>query len=143
MPEKFVVPQFLDIEPKILGPITARQFLIMLADAGFVFVLFRLLTIPFFLLFGLPALALGIVFSFVKINGQPFHYFVINMVQTLKRPQLAVWYKEYTEGELRALAKEAVEAKAAPPPPRRELPTASKLAELSLVVNTGGAYRPE
>ena len=31
MRNQFVVPQFLDVEPKIIGPITLRQFLIMVA----------------------------------------------------------------------------------------------------------------
>ena len=29
--QQFTVPQFIDVEPKIIGPITTRQFLIFLA----------------------------------------------------------------------------------------------------------------
>ena len=38
MPEKFVVPQFIDNEDKILGPITVRQFLILLVATFVIFI---------------------------------------------------------------------------------------------------------
>ena len=48
---QFVVPQFIDVEDKIIGPITTRQFIIMLAAILMDFVAFKLLTFIFFLVF--------------------------------------------------------------------------------------------
>lgn len=140
--KQFVVPQFIDVEDKILGPITVRQFSILLVTGLLVALTYRLADFVLFIFLGLIELGIGIVFSFVKINGQPFHYFILNMLQTSLRPALRVWNKELTRTEVSALIKTPP-----PPPPKskskKEKLTTSKLSELSLVVNTGGAYQPE
>src|SRR3989338_9647067 len=93
MPEQYVVPQFIDSEDKIFGPVTARQFIILMVVALMEFLLFKLLSFVFFLLIGIPFFALGGTIAFTKINGQPFHFFILNAVQTFKKPGLRVWDK--------------------------------------------------
>jgi hypothetical protein len=139
---RYTVPQFIDVEDKILGPITVRQFIIMLITSGLMFVQYSLLTFGAFLLMGLPTFALGGVVAFMRINGQPFHYFLLNMAQTFSKPRLRSWNKDLSDGELNALI-------SAPPPKPpeqkvvKEALVSSKLSELSLVVNTGGVYNPD
>ncbi|NQU83408.1 MAG: PrgI family protein [Parcubacteria group bacterium] len=140
--KQFVVPQFIDVEDKILGPITTRQFVILLSTGLLMALTFRLADFALFIILGLFELAIGIVFSFVKVNGQPFHYFVLNMLQTSLRPALRIWNKNLTRAEVSALVK----VPPPPPPkaePKKEVMSTSKLSELSLIVNTGGAYKPE
>ena len=139
---QYVVPQFIDVEDKILGPITVRQFVIVLVDVGIMFVVYKLASLGLMILINLPLLCIGIVLAFMKVNGMPFHYFLLNLIQTLKSPNIQVWNKEYTDAELRSF----MEVKPPPPPApkvRKEAPTTSRLSELSLQVNTGGAYQPE
>lgn len=142
MPDQFVVPQFIDAEDKIFGPITARQFIILTVVFLVEFALFRLLSFVTFLLVGIPFMVLGVIVTFVRINGAPFHYFLINIIQTFKKPRLRVWSREYTDVELKQLMK------ITPPPPsttfvRKAFTGSSRLQELTLVVNTGGVYKPE
>jgi len=142
MPEQFVVPQFIDAEDKILGPITARQFIILVVAFLIVFLEFRLLSFVTFLLTGIPTITIGGIFAFVKINGQPFHYFVLNIIQTFRKPRLRVWDKRMSDAEL----KEFIQRVPPPPPPkfvRKDPVSSSRLQELTLVVNTGGVYRPD
>lgn len=143
MPDKFIVPQFIDKEDKILGPITVRQFLICLVTIFTVFIASRILAFPFFILYTVVAAAIGGTFGFVKINGQPFHIFFINALQTVLRPSLRIWDKRPTDAELRARIESLVVI--APPKLtlRKPRPESSRLRDLSLIVNTGGAYRPE
>lgn len=139
--QQFMVPQFIDIEDKIFGPITVRQFIIILVGGALLFIAFKLLTFVVFALSGICILALTIVVAFLKINSMPFHYFLLNLLQTLRRPRLRVWDKTLSAQELRDLLREEPE----PPPsvlPTKEFLTTSKLQELALVVNTGGVYRP-
>lgn len=103
MPEKFVVPQFIEKEDKILGPITVRQFLITLGATFVLFIEFRLLTLPYFILAAIPTAGLAGVFAFLKVNGQPFHIFFINFLQTTTRPKMRVWQKGLSDAELKVL----------------------------------------
>jgi len=139
---QYTVPQFIDIEDKIIGPITVRQFLIMLFDGLLIALIYRLADFALFVILGLIFGTIGVVLAFVKINGQPFHYFLLNILQTSLRPALRVWDKSLTYGEAKIL----IEVPPALPEKvsvTKERATASKLSELSLVVNTGGAYKPE
>lgn len=141
MPQ-FVVPQFLDVEDKILGPITTRQFAIIMVDVLIMFIVYKLLSLLYAIGVDVILLAAGLVLAFMRVNGQPFHFFLLNFVQTFRRPNVRVWNKELSDAELIALTK--VEAPPPPPPkPYKKAPTTSRLSELALVVNTGGVYRPE
>lgn len=142
MPEKFIVPQFIDKEDQILGPITVRQFLICLVGVFTLFIEYKILTFAYFILLGLITITVAAVFGFVKINGQPFHVFFVNFLQTSVRPSVRVWDKNPLEAELRAWIKPQaptvitkIEHKPRPP--------SSRLRDLSLTVNTGGVYKPE
>lgn len=142
MPEKFIVPQFIDKEDQILGPITVRQFLITLGTVFVVFIEYKILTFVYFIPAGLLTIGVGGVFGFVKINGQPFHIFFINFLQTSTRPNLRVWDKNPLEAELRAWIKPQAQIKVEVST-KKERPPSSRLRDLSLTVNTGGVYKPE
>ena len=141
MPQ-FTVPQFIDVEDKIIGPVTTRQFIIMLVDGLIIFVLYKVLLFLYFAIFGLLMLALGVVIAFARINGQPFHFFLLNLLQTARKPRMRVWNKVKSDMELRAFL-----GVAPPPPPvpyvRKEPISESRLNEIALVVDTGGVYTPE
>lgn len=141
--ERFIVPQFIEVEAKIIGPITARQFVIMLATAFFIFLTYNLLDFVAFLVVGLIEFAIGGTLAFIRINGQPFHFFLLNATQTLRRPRVRVWNKNLTDAQLRAIMKSGEESPAPPPKATKQPLTHDKLSELSLIVNTGGSYRPE
>jgi hypothetical protein len=142
MPQQFVVPQNIDSEPKLLGPITPRQFLIIFAAVLFCAFLKAVLSFALFIVASIPIAIITLVIAFVKINGQSFHYFVLNIIQTFKKPKVRVWKKDLSDEYLRQFTqKETV--KEAEKFVRKEFIGTSRLNELSLIVNTGGAYRPE
>lgn len=138
--QQFVVPQFIDVEDKIFGPITTRQFLIFLTTGLTLFIMFRLADFSLFVLSCVVFGGLAIVFAFVRPNGQAFHYFLLNLVQTLRKPSTRIWSKDYSSGDLDYLRKlgteELPEAVVKKQSPRHE-----RIRDLSLTVNTGGFYR--
>lgn len=145
MPEKFIVPQFIDNEDKILGPITVRQFVLSLVTGFFVFLEYKLLQMGPFIASAIVTISIGGMFGFIKVNGQPFHIFFLNFVQTMSRPNLRVWDKTPTDADLQSLIKpqtvaESTEDQVVAHKPR---PGSSKLRDLSLTVNTGGVYQSE
>ncbi len=140
---QFTVPQFIDVEDKIFGPITARQFVILLADGILIFIFYKLFDLVLFIILLALCGGFGLVLAFVKINGQPFHYFLLNIGQTFRRPPLRIWQKEMSEAALKsASASGVIMPTVAPVPPKKNM-SRSRLAELSLVANTGGIYKPE
>lgn len=136
---QFVVPQFLDVESKIIGPLTVRQFITFLIGAGMIFIVFKLASFWAAAIEGVLIFALTGLFAFMKINGRPFHFFLLNMIQTLKRPTMKIWNKEISNKDIKK------EEKIVIPPalPQKKHLTSSRLNELSLVVDTGGAYQEE
>ena len=53
--EQITVPQFLDVEDRIIGPITVRQFVILLVGSGLIFAAYKLSDFALFLFFSLEA----------------------------------------------------------------------------------------
>ena len=144
MPQQFVVPQFIDAEAKIIGPITGRQFLILLVGVLFGFLAYRIFLRSIILVIIAEVLIVtaSIIFAFAKVNGQPFHYIALNMIQTFRKPRTRVWDKKVSDAEIRANLKKP-EAKIEPILITKKPLQGSRLSELSLVVNTGGSYEPD
>jgi hypothetical protein len=137
---QFVVPQFLDVEAKIIGPITARQFLIMLGTLLLDFLIYRIFLNVFVVIgLGVPVLGMGVIFSFAKVNGQPFHYIVVSLIQTIRRPARRVWDKTLSDNDLRQRLRKPSEERLPEKIVKQPLER-SRLSELSLIVNTGGVY---
>lgn len=138
---QFTVPQFIDVEDKIIGPITTRQFIICLAGFLLMAIFYKIFDFTLFVVTALLIFAVFGTFAFAKINGRPFHYFVLNVIQTAKKPRLRIWHhilgktgEEDTE--------EIVHVKPAIKYEPKHLST-SRLAEVSLIVDTQGSYKGE
>ncbi|MDD5110685.1 MAG: PrgI family protein [Patescibacteria group bacterium] len=140
--QQFVVPQFLDVEDKVIGPITVRQFVMLLISGGLIFLAYKVSDFTLFLLWLIVIAILTILFAFIKVNGRPVHYLLLNFLQTMKRPHLSVWDKHLTPAELQT-AMSVLETKPLVPVRNKPLVGSSRLAELSLIVDTGGVYEGE
>lgn len=142
MPDQFIVPQFIDAEDTIIGPITVRQFVILLA-AGLVATLcYRLFDFSLFLLMSVPLIIFAGLLAFMKVNGVSVHFFILNVIQTMRRPKLRVWDKTPTNQLLYERMKSDEEVKA-PAFVRKPLINRSRMQDLSLIVNTGGVFNPD
>jgi len=145
--QQFLVPQFIDVESKILGPITVRQFVIMIVVMGALFTYFKTLDFSGFLLASIFTIALGAAFGFLKVNGAPFHIFLLNVIQTIMRPSLRVWAKDNatpltSKEEIEKKEDDLLNTVKVVKPIAKQI-TTTRLAELSLIVNTGGYYKGE
>ena len=91
---QFQIPQFIEVEDKIFGPLTFKQFA-YLTGAGGMAVIFYL-TMPKWLAFPLmlPFIALGLALAFWKINKKPFVYVLESAFYYLIRHKLYLWKKE-------------------------------------------------
>lgn len=140
--EQFVVPQFIDVEDKIIGPVTTRQFVILLTASLIIFVAYKLADTALFIFLLCVIGGFALILAFVKINGQPFHYFLLNIFQTLRRPSLRIWDRRYSDSELKSIQElNRLPILSEKTTVRRM--ARSRIRQLSLAVNTGGYYGPE
>lgn len=136
--DQFVVPQFIDVESKIIGPITTKQFVIMIVWGLMTFITYKLLDIAAFALFFIFWTGIMGLFGFYKVNGRPFYIFLMILMQGQKKPSLRVWRHEVSMDSLKA-QRAAQEGKSTKAPVRPQI-FQSRLSELSLIVDTGGMY---
>ena len=137
--QQFTVPQFIDVEDKIFGPITVRQFVIILAGSLMLFIIFKFFSLLYLLTVGGFIFINMILFAFFKVAGRPFHFFVLNFVQTIMKSSLRVWQNLPRSVAQHEIMEHKVETKRV----RRRQYTSSRLAELSLIVDTQGKFKHE
>ena len=88
---QFKVPQFLEIEDKIFGPFTFKQFAYLTGGAGLSYMLFKLF--GFFLGF-IPILivaGLSVALTFYHPNGKPFINMIEAWVKYTMQNKLYIW----------------------------------------------------
>ncbi|MEE8131703.1 MAG: PrgI family protein [Candidatus Paceibacterota bacterium] len=94
---QFQIPQFIDIENKIVGPLTLRQFL-YLAGAGLIsFMLFFILQMWLWFLITVFLAVIALALALIKYNGQPLPKIVWLAMGFLWRPRLYLWQREIEE----------------------------------------------
>jgi hypothetical protein len=88
---RFEVPQFIEIEDKIFGPFTWRQFLYLSGGVGMSAVMLFTLPIIFFILFGIPLALLAGALAFYPINNRPFSFFLESVINYSTGQKLYLW----------------------------------------------------
>ena len=139
----FVVPQFIDVEAKIFGPITARQFVISLFGGFFIVLAYKFSDTGLFIIESLVIAGIVFLFGFFKVNGRPFYLFVINVIETLQRPSIRVWKVTTTSQVKQLVQKGEIGSMSELQKKKNEPPTKSRLQQISLVVDTGGVYKTD
>ncbi len=89
------VPQFIEMESKIIGPLTLKQFVYIAGGIGLLFLLLRYL--PFFIavLLGIPTVGFASALAFYKINNKPFEHTVEAAIKYYTSSRFFLW-KKYT-----------------------------------------------
>jgi hypothetical protein len=87
----FNVPQFIDIEDKIVGPLTAKQ-LGWLALGGIVlFILFNFLDQSAFIIAAVIVVIIFGALAFYRPYNQPLISFIGSSISFIFRPRLYIW----------------------------------------------------
>jgi hypothetical protein len=131
----YQVPQFVDVEDKIFGPLTFKQFVYLAGGIGIV--VGCLLYLPLFIgvLLAIPAAGFAGALAFYKMNGKPFIDILESGFNFFLSKRLYLWKKEkHSVEELAVLqAKQAAGEAQATTLVRTSLPlTTGKLHDLAL-----------
>jgi hypothetical protein len=105
---RFNVPKYIDIEDKIFGPLTFKQFVYLVGGAGLCVVA---LWLSPNLIIAIPAIVLIVVFSlalaFFDYNGKPFIYTVRAAFMYATKARTYVWKRrEHEQKDQEQLQKE-------------------------------------
>lgn len=85
------VPQFIDIEDKIAGPLTWRQLLWMIGLGAVLLTLFNVVSTVVFFVLAVPIVLIFCALAFYRPNNQPLIQYVLYGFFFLFRPKIAVW----------------------------------------------------
>lgn len=96
----YQVPQFIDVEDKIFGPFTLKQFIYIGGGIGIcvIFVLYFPLVIGIIL--SLPVAAFSAALAFYKINNKPFIEILEAGFNYYVGKRLYLWRKERNDAEI-------------------------------------------
>lgn len=97
---QFTVPQYIEVQDKIVGPLTLKQFFYLGAAFGFSAIAFYVFN--FFLWFVFTFFAVGTAASlaFIKIHGRPLSQVIMAAFKYFWEPRLYVWRREPTTEEI-------------------------------------------
>ncbi len=94
---QFQVPQFIETEDKIVGPLSLRQFFYVGAGAGISALLFFILQTWLWIILAILLVGGSIAVAFVKIEGRPLPKVIFSAFNFYWNPQTYVWQPEHPQ----------------------------------------------
>jgi hypothetical protein len=88
---QYPVPQFQDVEDKIIGPLTFKQFIYILGGVGISYAIMQTLPQGLNYLIIAPIAALSLALAFYKVNNQPFINIIESAFYFSLRNKLYLW----------------------------------------------------
>ncbi len=88
---QYQVPQFIEVEDKIFGPFTFKQFLYLAGGGGVCLVFFTLFPLYFAILFSLPFVGLSLGLAFYKVNDRPLIVTIEHAFKYFLSSKLYLW----------------------------------------------------
>src|SRR5512138_1477457 len=85
------VPQYIDVEDKIVGPVTAKQLGWLVLMGITLLVMWNTMSRVGFFIVGIPVGLIFLAFAFYKPYGQPLGSFVVFGAMYFFKPKVYVW----------------------------------------------------
>ena len=100
---QFKVPQFIDIEDKVVGPFTFKQFLYLAGGAGLTYLSIKLLPLIVAFVVAPLCIALALALTFYKYNDKPFINVLESFIRYYLRSRLYLWHKQDPKAPQKAM----------------------------------------
>lgn len=91
---RFQVPQFIEVENKIFGPLTLKQFIYLAGGAGISVVSWYFLPRFVSIIIIVPIIIFSLALAFYKVNNRPFIFLLESMYYYLFSKKLYIWKKK-------------------------------------------------
>lgn len=131
---QFLVPQNIDLEDKVIGPLTLRQFIYLLIGGMIDYGLFQVFDTSLFVLIAMPISIFWIAMAFIKVQEQSFGTFLMNFFLYTRKPKVRRWSSRYHSP---GLSTEPGKQTAKPEVKPKEI-SDSELDKLAHIVGTRG-----
>ncbi|HOW12851.1 MAG TPA: PrgI family protein [Candidatus Pacearchaeota archaeon] len=90
------VPQFIEREPPIVGPMTFKQFIFIGVAGAFCIFIYFFIPLTYFIIIAVIVMGFAIALAFVKIQKIPLPTYLKNFFLFLFKPKIYLWKKETT-----------------------------------------------
>ena len=90
---RFQVPQFIEHEAKVIGPLTFRQFIYIGVPGAIAFFLYFVAPFFIFVVASVFLGALGLMFAFIKIGGRSLPTILVGFSSFAISPKKYIWQK--------------------------------------------------
>ncbi len=88
---QFRVPQFIEVEDKLFGPLSFKQFVYLAGGIGIIYVLYKVLPFWIAIFLIIPVGALSGLLTFYKVNGKPFIFYLQASINYMFSGKLFIW----------------------------------------------------
>ncbi len=119
---EYQVPQFIEVEDKIFGPFTLKQFIYVAGGIGICAICILYIPMPFGIVIAIPFAALSAALAFYKVNNKSFVEVLESGFKFYTTDRLYLWKKEAKTGK----ATEQGPSVASKAPERAELQNLSR-----------------
>lgn len=108
---RYRVPQNIDMEDRIVGPLTMLQFVYLMVGGMIIYLAYLLFTPTSFWIIAIPVGLFTLSLAFLKVQDQPFPKFLAATLLFLIRPKARVWAKESGEENVKIIKAPSTETK--------------------------------
>ncbi|MES2994500.1 MAG: PrgI family protein [Patescibacteria group bacterium] len=91
---EYQVPQFIEVEDKIIGPLTLKQFIYLAGGGGLAAIFLLYLPLLFGIILSIPVVALAAALAFYKVNNKTFVEMLEAGFKYYVGGRLYLWKKE-------------------------------------------------
>lgn len=107
---QFQVPQFIEVEDKIFGQLTLKQFIYLAGAIGIAVILYMIIPFKFFaILLGTPFVVFGALLAFYKVNNRSFVNILEAAINYGMKSKLYIWKKVPKKPDAKKRKEEASE----------------------------------
>jgi hypothetical protein len=135
---QYKVPQNVETEDKILGPLSIKQFIYLIIAVLWAFLMWRLFTwfLPLAVLLALPVSGFLVLLAFGSREGVPFEDYVVAFIRFLTLPRKLEWQKD----DSKEMVVKDTKLKVAPEVQAKNV-TKGQLKQLAAIIDTRGGVK--
>jgi len=136
---QYKVPQDVETEDKILGPLSIKQFIYVIIGLLWAFLMWRVFSFSIIvaIAFALPVTGFFLLLGFGRREGVPFEDYVVAFIRFLIVPRKRIWIKDDTKEQM---VRESPKSLQTTGSAKKEV-SVGQLKQLATIIDTRGNFK--